>query len=490
MSQPQHIKSLKDMLLVHELAFFLLVILAGAAGVIGIRIWDQSSQESQRIHLMVQEIQQTRGDLYRQMKELFDLHFLKDPQAQEEYNVYTRSIGVHFRKMLALTVDDQEKTAITELHDSYQDLLQETEHIFALANDYSRAELEKALNTHLESSIFHRYEIISARTEGLLFLKHQELSSRLRDVKHTTFTLMLIPVGLALLLLLFSHIFLKRAIVRPIRNVLHASTEISAGNLSHTVPEEGVAELATLSHAINTMAHELRRSQEALVRSEKQAALGLLAPMLAHNIRNPLASIRATAQVAGGDHLDRETRDSLAAIISTVDRLDRWTRALLAYLHPLKPHASLTTVRQVLHGALTPLQQKIHEKQLMILFPDWEAINDQLFTDESLLEQAIYNLLLNAVEASPLAGEIAIRCDIVNHASLRISISDQGAGMPFTPDPHAISPGPTTKRFGTGLGIPFAFKVMEVLSGDIHFTNAAAGGTVIEITLPRKHRSL
>lgn len=487
MRTPPKAKSLKSVLLIHELAFFLLVILAGTAGVIGMRIWDKSSQESQRIHLMVQEIQQARGDLYRQMKELFDLYFLKDPNAQEEYNVYTISIDAHLRTLLELTADNEEKAAIMELNDGYRSLIQETQLIFTLVSNDNHMDMEKILNTHLESSIFHRYELISARAEKLLLMKQGELSSRLEEVRHTAFTLLLIPIGLALLLLLFSRIFLTRAIARPIRHVLHATREISTGNLDHQAPEEGVAELAELSAAVNAMAEKLAHSQEALVRSEKQAALGLLVPMLAHNIRNPLASIRATAQVTDNEQLDQETRDSLTAIISTVDRLDRWTRALLAYLHPLKPHASHTTLRQVLQGALTPLQQKIQEKQLKLQLPDWQDIDDHLFTDENLLEQAFYNVLLNAVEASPSAGELLIICHAFSD-SLHIMINDEGPGMPFTPDPHAASPGPTTKRFGTGLGIPFAFKVMEALSGDIHFNARIKGGTSTEITIPRHYQ--
>ncbi|WP_369384825.1 CHASE3 domain-containing protein [Methylobacillus glycogenes] len=195
MSSTIKAKSLKDVLLIHELTFILLVILAGTAGVIGMRIWDQSSQESQRINLMVQEIQQTRGDLYRQMKELFDMYFLKDPQAQEEYNVYTHSIDAHFQKLLELTVDEEEKTAITELHASYQAFVVETQDIFSRPQDFNNESLEKALNTHLESGIFHRYEIISARAERLLLLKQNELSSRLEDVKHTSITLLMIRLA-------------------------------------------------------------------------------------------------------------------------------------------------------------------------------------------------------------------------------------------------------------------------------------------------------
>ncbi|HLD09097.1 MAG TPA: sensor histidine kinase, partial [Methylophilaceae bacterium] len=101
MRQP---KSLKQLLLIHELAFILLVVLAGTAGVIGIHLWDKSSQESQRINLLVQEIQQTRGDLYRQMKELFDAFFLADLDARNEYDAFTTSIEKHFLQLNKLAV--------------------------------------------------------------------------------------------------------------------------------------------------------------------------------------------------------------------------------------------------------------------------------------------------------------------------------------------------------------------------------------------------
>ncbi len=120
------------------------------------------------------------------------------------------------------------------------------------------------------------------------------------------------------------------------------------------------------------MAGELARSQEALIRTEKQAAQGLLVPMLAHNIRNPLASIRATAQVTDTPGLDPETRESLQAIFNTVDRLERWTGSLLAYLHPLKPQPAHTKLRQIIDGALVPLQQKLREKSIAIKLPTWE----------------------------------------------------------------------------------------------------------------------
>lgn len=477
-------RSLKDLLLVHELIFILLVALAGAAGGIGIHLWDRSSQESQRINDLIQEIQQTRGDLYRQMKEIFDAYFLADAHAREEYDAYTLSIKKHFAQLRSLAVGHEELRAIAALNDSYAVFVAETSGIFHRSEQLPAATLEKTLNSDLESGVFQRYEIVSARAERLLNAKQQELKQRLQEAKHTSITLLTIPLVLAVLLLLFSRVFLKRAIVKPIEDVLHATTEISAGRLEHKAPEAGAADLVTLARAINHMAQELAHSQEALIRTEKQAAQGLLVPMLAHNIRNPLASIRATAQVADSNELDADMREALQGIISTVDRLERWTGALLAYLHPLKAHPGPTRLRHIVEGALAPLQQKLRQRSVQVQLPDWNAHDDNLFTDEHLLEQALYNLLLNAVEATAAGSTVEIEGEF-SGASITLHIADHGPGLPFTPDRRSISPAPTTKRFGTGLGIPFAFKVCEAVGGDLSFNARAGGGTSTSLHLPR-----
>ena len=479
-------KSLRDLLLAHQLIFILLVTLAGAAGGIGIHLWDRASHESQRINLLIQEIQQTRGDLYRQMKELFDAYFLADPEARNEYDAYTKAIEKHFVQLHTLAIGREEQAAVYELQASYTSFASETSSILDRHPELSGEALQKTLNTDLESVIFRRFENVSKNAELLLGLKQQELAQRLEDAKHTSMFLLAIPILLALMLLLFSRLFLKRAIVRPIEQILHATTEISAGRLEHKVPEAGAAELAELSRAINLMAEDLKHSQEALIRTEKQAAQGLLVPMLAHNIRNPLASIRATAQVTDSAELDRDTRDSLTAIISTVDRLERWTGSLLAYLLPLKPHYSETSLGEIIAGALVPLQQKLREKSIALKQPAWGNQEDRIFTDGHLLEQALYNLLLNATEASSRESLIEIFADL-DKDSVRLTIADRGSGMPFTPDPHSVSPGPSTKRFGTGLGIPFCIKVCEELGGSIIFKARDDGGTLVEIELPRNN---
>lgn len=481
-------KRLKDLLLIHELAFISLIILAATAGAFGIHLWEKSSQEANRISSLVTEVQQTRGDLYRQMKELFDAYFLDDLNAQTEYNHFTLLVEKHFTQLQNITVGETEKTAISELHTNYQEFVVETSALFDKNSTSISSEIVKhALNTGLESGLFKRYEEVLASTESLLNQQQAKLDQQLKSSKRISMILLVIPLLLALLLLLFSRLFLKRAIVQPIEGVLKATAEISAGNLSYRAPEEGIEELAVVSRAINAMADKLSISQETLIRTEKQAAQGLLVPMLAHNIRNPLASIRATAQVMDAPEYDAETRESLLGIINTVDRLERWTGALLAYLLPLKPQPCSTRVRDIVEGALAPLQQKIKEKAIRVTLPAWPVVDaveeDTIITDQHLLEQVIYNLLLNAIDASDQGGDIAITLT-ANLNEFTLQLLDRGCGMPFTPDPSAVS-APTTKRFGTGLGIPFAFKICDALGGDLKFAARAEGGTVITLVLPK-----
>jgi signal transduction histidine kinase len=476
-------KSLRDLLLAHELIFIALILLAVAGGGYGIYLWDKSAKESQRIHSLIQEIQQTRGDLYRQMKELFDTFFLNDADAKKEYETYTQSILKHFGELNKLAVGMEEKQAIANLENNYKNFANEAPALFLRYQKSPNEASRKLLYKDMETGIFSRYETVSKRAEDLLTLKQDELKTRLVDARQVSIAILIIPILLAGLLLFFSRLFLKRAIVNPINAIMQATSEISAGNLQHKVPETGAAELATLSQEINKMADELLANRVALVQSEKQAAMGLLVPMLAHNIRNPLASIRATAQVLDEPTHDEDTRESLQGIINTVDKLERWTSALLAYLLPIKPQLEITSFNSIIEGALLPLAQKVRDKKINII-KHIDNADATILTDEHLLEQVFYNLILNAIDASPKNGNVLIDMQVENKNFI-FTITDQGAGMPFTPDPHVASPGPSTKRFGTGLGIPFSFKVCEVLGGHIAFEASPPSGTRIKLTLPQ-----
>jgi len=479
-------QSLKDVLTIHELAFIILILLTATSSGIGFNIWQALTHETQRINKLVTEVHQTRGDLYRQIKELFDAVFLEDNNAKIQYDQFTLSVQNHFSSLHKLTDNPEEKLAINALHAKYLQVVKETSLLFdqklVLSDNANKLQMQNALDHQLENELFRRYELILNRTEKLLQKQQTALDYKLKAIKKTSTVILTIPILLSILLLVFSRIYLKRAIVRPINQVLDATAQIRQGNLSVTETDEGVTELVAVSKAVKNMADELAIIQETLIQKEKEAAQGQLVPMLAHNIRNPLASIRATAQVIDDPELDSDTRESLEGIILTVDRLERWTGALLSYLLPLKPQLQTTKILHIIQGACGPIMPKLKEKNMQLQLPEPDT-PDEIKTDGGLLEQVLYNFIANAVDASPPNEMIEVKLS-ETHKQYLLQIIDHGPGLPFKPDSKAKN-SPSTKQYGTGLGIPFGFKVCEALDYQLNFSDRQPTGTCITITITK-----
>ena len=274
--------------------------------------------------------------------------------------------------------------------------------------------------------------------------------------------------------------------IQPIANIMRGASKISSGRLDYKIKEEGVEEVSELAISINDMAKELSDNRDTLLENERQVALGSLIPVVAHNVRNPLASIRATAQLLE----DAENRDDITesknAIIDTIDRLGRWVSSLVSYLHPLEPNLKQVSAPELLDAALNVLNAKIKEKNIQIIKKGWEELT-LLSVDPDLMEQALYSLLANSVEASPKSTNLEI--SVLNlKETIEIHIVDNGPGLPFEPKPGNLEPGPSTKRFGTGLGIPIAFKICQKHNWTLKFDVMKEKGTKVIIIAPLKEK--
>jgi signal transduction histidine kinase len=289
-------------------------------------------------------------------------------------------------------------------------------------------------------------------------------------------------IALAAALLLFARSVLQRAFLRPLSELLSAMRRFGKGDLDHRVSEHGAAEMVDLQRTVNRMADEVAQSRAQLVRTEKQAALGALVPVIAHNIRNPLASIRATAQLMQAPDRDPDTADGLRGILGAVDRLSSWLTALLSYLHPQKAHRHQARLADCADQALTLLEPRLAEKSMMLDRRNWSE-GESVALDTHLMEQAIYGLLANAVEASPKNATLTVSTGS-DGARCWLSIEDGGPGLPFEPNPSGAFPGPSTKTYGSGLGIPFAYKICELHDGRLDFRAADPTGTTATISVP------
>jgi signal transduction histidine kinase len=478
------ITSLRQLLLTHELTFLLLVAVTGVLGGLWGYFWQRTTVESVRLHSLYYAAQQIRGDLFRQIKQVYLARLLEEETALNAYNEYRRQINENFNSLRRNSQTRVEQEAIQSMQQAYRVLQQDMNKAFTDPYMLNRVVRIRILDPREEKDVIAEFESAFSRFEALIKDHEVRLGASMARWNRIAPIAIPIPIVLAVVLLAVSRRSLQKDFVHPMAGILAGARRMSDGALTDRIAEIGVAETVDLAQAINAMATKLDASQAALVESEKQAALGALVPVIAHNIRNPLAAIRATAQlIAPGDRAE-ELAETRSAIIATVDRLGRWVTALVSYLHPLKPHRVLTRPQTLFEAALGLLAPRLAERGIVVERRGWEA-EVEIEADVDLVEQALYALLSNAADASPERAVLTVALTVAP-ATVTFQVSDQGPGMPFQPEAASLAPGPTTKRFGTGLGIPVAYKVFRTLGWQLEFNSRSGGGTDVIVTAPRR----
>lgn len=475
-------KSISNLLLMHELAFICLVTITAIICGLSAYFWQKHSAESIRINELLSVTEQVRGSLFRQIQAAIRVRVLEDPKSLDAYTEYSRRIDKKYNRLRTLSKDRAEDMHIQNMHASYREIQRDMNKIFTDPYISDVRVRMKILDPRFAESMVDKFEHqYEAFREWLL--SELEALDKTREfwAKYAPFIIPL-PIFLAMILPLAARSTLKRGFVEPMSDVMEGAQMFAEGNLRHQIPQHGVDEVRKLAESINLMASDLEQSRDALVQSEKQAALGALVPVVAHNIRNPLASIRATAQVLEDVEDEEELHESKQAIIDTIDRLGRWVNALVSYLHPLKPNKRQVELYQLLDSPLQLLKDKIEQKQIQVTL-DCQEEGWPVLVDPDLMEQALYGLMANAIDASDKEARLMITADY-NDNEATIYLEDEGGGLPFIPKAGNLEPGPSTKRLGTGLGIPIAYKICQTHGWNIEFEIDKNKGTKIIITCP------
>ncbi|MGH8575796.1 MAG: sensor histidine kinase, partial [Gammaproteobacteria bacterium] len=404
-----------------------------------------------------------------------------DPAALELYRDYSRRIDQHFNGLRRHTASRPESLAVQDMQRAYRIIQHDMNNIFTDPYVVNRVVRLKILESGYEQRMVGDFEAAFAAFARLTAEQHAILERTMH--RWTRLSVLLpIPIVFAAGLVLLSRRALRRGFVQPMAEVIDGARLLSAGHLEHRLSGGGAHEMAELAETLNQMAADLAESRDAAVKSERQAALGALVPVIAHNIRNPLASIRAAAQLLTHAERPAEVAEAQEAVIETVDRLGRWVTALVSYLHPLRPHRVATEPWAIVQAALVLLAPRLQEKRIRVderRCPEEPRVS----MDVDLMEQALAGLLANAIEASPPGGRLTL-ATARDGTEYRLDIVDEGPGLPFEPESSGLGPGPTTKRYGTGLGIPFAYKVAEAHGFGLEFSRVPEGGTRVRFHMP------
>jgi signal transduction histidine kinase len=476
-------RSVKHLLLTHELALVLLVLVTGALGGAWGVFWRETSGESARLATLNTTASQIRSDLFRQIKEVTLARLMEDERALKLYSAYSRQIDTAFNALRKDSGDREEQQAIQDLQQTYRVVQQDMNSIFNDPYRLNRVAHMRILDPRYEQELVGEFDRAYAGLEQLLNREREHLEQVKARWMRWMPVLLPVPLLLAGGLVWFSRRQLQRGFVRPMQAIMAGANSMREGQLDQALDAEGVQEVGALAENLNALARDLKHSRRALVEAEKQAALGALVPVVAHNIRNPLAAIRATAQVLDPADSAVELLEARTSIIDTVDRLGRWVTALLVYLHPAQVQLRSVAPSSVGHTVAMLLQARAATTGVT-LNENWPATEPEVPMDVDLVEQGLAGLVANAIEASPPGGTVVL-CGASTKNSYLLSVFDAGQGLPFSPRMTLdLQPGQSTKRMGTGLGIPFAQKVCSLHGWSLDFMTREMGGTCVEIGMP------
>jgi two-component system NtrC family sensor kinase len=366
------------------------------------------------------------------------------------------------------------------------------------------------------------------RTELLFYLTFLVAFALLVGVATSLLTLAMAPEsGVALVIVLiavevaifvlYGRSLVSRLVLQPLDRVVHTADAVADGDLAARAPDAGTRDFATLAERLNRMTERLLDAQSQLVRSEKLASIGRLAAGVAHEVGNPLGAIGTYVEVLRRRGADHEITEGMSR---ELDRLDRIVRSLLDYARPQEDPLVPIDPARIVSGAFELLRAQGAFRAVNAetdIFPQVPEIAGRAH----VLQQALVNLLLNAVDATPPGGTIIIgvrrwayepgrsppkrasdpsftafpraterRPSRIEFAAGQpgalFFVADSGSGIAPEDREKVFEPFYTTKDpgRGTGLGLAIVARSVHEMGGVVWVDAAREGGAAFKLFFP------
>ena len=233
----------------------------------------------------------------------------------------------------------------------------------------------------------------------------------------------------------------------------------------------------------------LQEAEAAVRRSERLAALGQLSAGLAHELRNPLGTIRASAEMlAQNVPKENGVAGELAGFISAeVDRINTLVTRFLDFARPFHLRPAEAELSEVIDRAIAQLERASPPFQVTV-YKNYSPDVPRFAFDAELMERAVYNLLLNAAQATPPGGAVTVKTRPTD-ARVEISVIDRGAGIAPEDCESIFNPFFTTKADGVGLGLAIVSKIVDLHGGTMAVESEPGKGSVFHVYLPTERRA-
>ena len=278
--------------------------------------------------------------------------------------------------------------------------------------------------------------------------------------------------------------------LRPLRRLRDAAREIARGDYGQRIEERGPREVADLAREFNTMGSAIQERERELVRTERLAAVGKMAAMIAHEVRNPLSSIGLNTELLeeelsqlGGERA--EARALFRAIQAEVDRLTDITETYLHFARLPKPKLQEESLTQIVRSTTDFEREPMSLRGVKLevdLAPDLPAV----LVDDAQVRQALLNLLRNAADAVAEVGTGAVRVTTRtgNPGYVEVVVEDDGPGIHEELTGKIYDPFFSTKEGGTGLGLALTHQIVRDHGGTIRVDSRPGHGARFTVSLP------
>ncbi len=429
-----------------------------------------------------------------------------DPTARQEFRL-TGQVVDYWQQRWAAELRPEEASLAQRVRQIQQQIQTAADSIFRLYDSGRRQAAFSAAQQELKGRLLPELTQLNRQ----IYRQARESSvrgaySRLEEILSGQKQILVLTLLLSLAGGLLGAWLIARSLARPVKQLADAMAVVGTGQLDHPVEASSRDELGDLARAFGRMTVNLRQSradlvrlnreleakvdqlehtQAQLVQSEKLASIGEMSAAVAHGLRNPLASLRAAAQVVRRHPNSPASTEHLDAIIEEVDRLDRRISHLLSFSRPAPFHPLPENVSRLIEGALGGFAELARERKVELQL-DLAPVLPAVRIDPMQVEQALVEVVSNALDAMPDGGRLRISASANGSAAesseVLIEVVDTGPGIPERVLPSVCEPFFTTRQEGTGLGLAIAKRYVEQNGGSLEISSRP-GSTTVRIRL-------
>jgi signal transduction histidine kinase len=291
-------------------------------------------------------------------------------------------------------------------------------------------------------------------------------------------------VVLGLIIAVVTALVLVRSL-RPLRILRVRARQMASGDYGRRVGLHSRDEIGDLAREFDAMGQALEERERRLIRSERLATVGKVAAQIAHEIRNPLASVGLNAELLG-DELDpgnQEGRRLVASITREVDRLNEITETYLRFVRLPVPKLEREAPGELVTSVVEFVRRELEGAGVVI---DLRMAADlpEVSVDENQVRQALLNLLRNAREAMPGGGRLSVAVEADAAGAVVVTVTDTGPGVDPEHRGRVFDAFFSTKDKGTGLGLALVHQIVSEHGGRVDLGSGPTGGAMFTITLP------